>query len=357
MSWRDTSLTRMLGLQYPIVQGPFGGGLSSVPLVTAVGRAGGLGSYGVHHVGPAEIRDVAAEIRRHGMHPFALNLWVSDCDPGGETMSEAALAAGRAAFGPAYRALGVPAPGSYAAPQWNFEQQAEAVIAARPAVFSFVFGIPSAAILQECRKQGIRTLGAATTVDEALALEEAGVDLILATGFEAGGHRPAFLRAPEESLIGTLALVPQVVARVRAPVIAAGGISNAAGMKAAFALGAQAVQLGTAFLACAESGTSDAHRARLLGGDRSRTVLSRAFTGRLARFLPNEFLGQLEASGGPLPFPLQSWFTGAAKRAAMEQGRADYMTLYAGQGAPLLRHRTGADLMAALVNEMGETKS
>lgn len=353
MSWRDTSITRMLGLQYPIVQGPFGGGLSSVALITAVGRAGGLGSYGVHHLAPEKIREVAEDIRRQSPAPFALNLWVSDCDPGAETMSEAARAQGLAMFDAAYRTLGVATPPAYEAPVWTFEEQAAAVIAARPAVFSFVFGIPSPAILEECRRRGIRTCGAATTVDEALALEAAGVDLILATGCEAGGHRPSFLRSAEDSLVGTLALVPQVVARVKAPVIAAGGIADAAGIAAAFALGAQAVQLGTAFLACVESGTSDAHRARLLEGDRSRTVLSKALTGRLARFLPNEFLTQLESSGArPLPFPLQSWFTSPAKRAAMEQNRADYMTLYAGQGAPLLKHRTAAELMAALVQDL-----
>ncbi len=153
----------------------------------------------------------------------------------------------------------------------NFETQMQALLEVKPALFSFVFGIPSKEILEECRQRGIYTAGAATTVDEAVAIEKAGVDMVVASGFEAGGHRPSFLRSAEDSLVGTIALVPQIVDRVRIPVIAAGGIADGRGVAAALMLGASAVQIGTAFLACDESGASDAHRKLLFQDDAKYT--------------------------------------------------------------------------------------
>lgn len=352
--WNDNSITRRLGLRYPIIQGPFGGGLSTVTLAATVANAGGLGSYGAHHLAPARIRDVAAELRAATPHPFALNLWVSTHDAGGDAWSADEHAAAIALFQPYYDALGIALPPPFVKDPWTFEEQAAAVIAAKPAVFSFVFGIPGADILEECRRQGIVTLGAATTVAEAVALEEAGVDLVLATGFEAGGHRPSFLRPAEHSLTGTLALVPQVVDRVRVPVVAAGGIAEARGVAAALTLGAQAVQLGTAFLACAESGTHDAHRDRLLSGEARVTRLSRSVTGRLARFLETDILESLQKrQATPLPFPVQSWFLAPIKAAAAEASRGDLTPLYAGQSAALLRHRRAGELMSSLVAGVG----
>ena len=146
----------------------------------------------------------------------------------------------------------------------RFEDQARVLLDANVPVFSFIFGIPPREILEECRAKGIVTIGTATTPDEAAALEEAGVDAIAASGFEAGGHRGSFLRPAEDSLTGTLSLVPQVVDAVDVPVIAAGGIADARGVIAALALGAEAVQMGTAFLACEESGASPLHREALL---------------------------------------------------------------------------------------------
>lgn len=354
--WNDTPVTRRLGLRYPIIQGPFGGGASTVPLAAAVSNAGGLGSFGAHLLSPTQITDLTTELRRATTGPFALNLWVSNQDEGGDSLSPAAYAASLAVFQPYYDKLGITIPPRYEPDPWNFEAQVAAVLEARPAVFSFVFGIPRPEILAECRRRNIVTIGAATTVDEAIANEQAGVDIVLATGCEAGGHRPSFLRPAEESLLGTLALVPQIVEQVKIPVIAAGGIANARGAAAAFALGAHAVQLGTAFLACEESGISESHRRQLFSPVAKHTKLSRSFTGRLARFIPNELLNDLEArQKNALPYPLQSWFTGFIKQAAAAQARSDYLSLYAGQGAPLIRHRRAADLMTALVSELEQT--
>jgi nitronate monooxygenase len=355
--WNETEICRRLGLRYPIIQGPFGGGLSTVKLVAAVSNAGGLGSYGAHGLSPAEIIALAADIRKATDRPFALNLWVSGVDPGGEDLGTEARSQAEKIFRPIYEELGIPLPAAYQADDFTFEEQAAALLEARPAVFSFVFGIPNTDILKECRRLGITTIGAATTVAEARAIESAGVDLVLATGFEAGGHRPSFLRPAEESLMGTFALVPQVADSVKTPVIAAGGIADARGIAAACALGAQAAQLGTAFLACEESGASPAHRGLLHGrGEDFCTRLSRVFTGRLARYIPNHVLKWMEDQPGrPLPYPLQSWFTGPIRRHAAKRQLGEYLALYAGQATPLIKHRRAAELMTQLVDGLNKS--
>lgn len=344
--WNDSETTARLGIDCPIIQGPFGGGLSTSRLVAAVSNAGGLGSFGAHVLAPLEIERMAEEIRTLTRRPFALNLWVSNRDDG---IDRAEFEARRVAFAPVYEELGVEPPDWPEAEEDSFERQAEAVLRARPRVFSFVFGIPARAILEECRRLGIVTIGAATTVEEALAIEEAGVDMVVATGFEAGGHRPSFLRRAEDSLMGTMALVAIVRDRARIPVIAAGGIANGRGVAAALALGAGAVQLGTAFLACEESGASATHRDALFGEGNGRTILSRAMTGRLARYLINGYIDEFESAGTrALPYPAQGWLTEPMRRRASELGRRDRMALYASQATPLARHRTVAALMGAL---------
>ncbi|WP_417459828.1 NAD(P)H-dependent flavin oxidoreductase [Kordiimonas sp.] len=348
--WQKTRFTEAVGIQYPIIQGPFGGGFSSTELVAAVSNAGGLGSFGAHNLSADEILSVTQQIRATTDKPFALNLWVSVVDEGGEGLDEAGYQSAVEFFQPYYDELGMQAPGMPKDHVEQYEAQVEALIAARPAVFSFVFGIPSAEVLARCRIAGIKTLGAATTVAEAKALEAAGVDMVLATGFEAGGHRPSFIKRAEESLVGTLPLVPQVRDAVGIPVVAAGGMGDARGVAAALTLGADAVQLGTAFLACAESNTTDQHRDLIFDTAADETVLSRAYTGRLARFLPNRFVADVERVKAFLPFPLQAWFTTPLKKAALKAGKPELASFYAGQGAPLLKYRRAADVMGALTD-------
>lgn len=346
-----TEATRRLGISHPIIQGPFGGGLSTPRLVAAVSERGGLGSYGAHVLAPDEIIQLASEIRTLTARPFALNLWVSDHDPGGLAIDAAEYDRVSEIFAPYFRELGLdrPAPPAQFTPR--YADQVEAVLAAAPPVFSFVFGIPSPAVLAECRRRNIVTVGAATSIAEARALDDAGVDVIVASGFEAGGHRPAFLAPAESSLMGTLALVPQVVDRVKAPVVAAGGIADARGVRAVLALGAGAAQLGTAFLACEESGAPEIHRQALFSERATQTVLTRTFTGRLARGIANRWTRELTARLAELPpFPIQSWFVSQLRRAALSAGNPELLSLWSGQIAPNLRHRTAAALMAALLD-------
>ena len=247
-AWNQNRFTSKLGIEYPIIQGPLGG-LSSQNLTAAVSDFGGLGSFGALSLSPAAIKDVISEIRSLTSKPFAMNLWVSMEDDGARTSDESAFNRALAPLAAHIEALGAPRPTYKAYSPTRFEDQARVLLDAKVPAFSFIFGIPAREILEECRLKGIVTIGTATTPDEASALQEAGVDAIVASGFEAGGHRGSFIRAAEDSLMGTLSLVPQVVDVVDVPVIAAGGIGDARGVIAALTLGADAVQMGTAFLA------------------------------------------------------------------------------------------------------------
>jgi nitronate monooxygenase len=334
-SWNRNRLTERLGIEYPIIQGPLGG-LSSQRLTAAVSDFGGLGSFGALGLAPEAIADVIAQIRALTSRPFAVNLWVSMEDAGARASDERAFERSLAPLAPHLAALGVPRPTytPYSPPR--FEDQARALLDAKVPVFSFIFGIPPAEMLRECRVKGIVTIGTATTPDEAMALEEAGVDAIVASGFEAGGHRGSFLRAAEDSLMGSMSLVPRIVDLVDVPVVAAGGIADGRGVVAALALGAEGVQMGTAFLTCEDSGASPLHREALLGSDAGHTGLTKGFTGRLARGIRNRLMDDLNRPDTEiLPYPLQRALVRNLSVAAEKAGRSDLMPLWAGQSAPL----------------------
>ena len=226
------------------------------------------------------------------------------------------------------------------------------VLDANVPIFSFTFGIPSAAIIARMKAIGVKLMGTATTVAEARALHAAGVDAIVAQGSEAGAHRGTFLGACEDSLIGTMALVPQIVDATPLPVIASGGIMDGRGIVAAAALGASAVQMGTAFLACPESGAAEVYKAAVLAARDDATMLTRAFSGRMARGIANSFAVEMKAHTDELlRYPAQNNLTRPMRTAAAKQGDADRLSLWAGQAAPLARAMPAADLVALLVRE------
>src|SRR6202166_230898 len=270
--WNENRLTAKLGIGYPVIQGPLGG-LSSQKLTAAVSNFGGLGSFGAHSLTPEAIKDVIAEIRSLTSKPFAMNLWVSMEDEDARISDENAFNRSLAPLAVQTAALRAPRPTYKPYSPIRFEDQARVLLDANVRVFSFIYGIPQREILEECRAKHIVTIGTATTPDEGAALQEAGVDAVVASGFEAGGHRGSFLRAAEDSLTGTLSLVPQVSDVVDVPVIAAGGVGDSRGVIAAFALGAEAVQMGTAFLACVESGASRLHRETLRRRNAGHTAM------------------------------------------------------------------------------------
>jgi nitronate monooxygenase len=349
-SWADTRVSKRLGIRYPIIQGPLGG-VPSQRLTAAVSNYGGLGSFGAHGLTPSAIADVIAELRSLTDKPFAMNLWVSMEDAAARGSDEAAFKRALAALAPQLQALGAALPSYKPYSAQKFEAQVRVLIDARVPAFSFIYGIPRQDVLDECRAKGIVTIGAATTPDEAIALQKANVDVIAASGFEAGGHRGSFLRASEDSLMGTFSLVPQIADLVSVPVVAAGGIADARGIVAAFALGAEGVQIGTAFLACEESGASAQHRAALLGGQAKHTALTRTFTGRLARGIKNRLLEALSAPGVEiLPYPLQRFLVRNVSEAAERTGSAEFIPMWAGQSANLTRYTKASELLDALVS-------
>jgi nitronate monooxygenase len=350
--WYDTRASELLGIDYPILQGPFGGGLSSVELVSTVSNAGGLGGYGAYTLSPQEIYEVDKQIRAATNKPYNLNLWVSDTDAVDGIVSDEQYVLARKTFQPYFDELGIAVPDKPAPFKSRFEDQLQVVLDIRPKVFSFMFGLLSDDVMDRLRKLGIKTVGAATTLDEAIALENTGVDLIIASGFEAGGHRPSFLAAAEASTTGTFVLLQLIREKVKTPVIAAGGIANGRGITAALTLGADAVQIGTAFLATDESNALPVHRQMLFSDAARYTTLSRAFTGRLGRGLTSRIARDLIAKEKQfLPFPLQTTFMSSLRKAALEQEQWDMILFWGGQIAPLLKHRSAKQLMQSLIEE------
>jgi len=350
--WNKTRISSSLGIEYPIIQGPLGG-LSTQQLTATVSNFGGLGSFGAHSLSPSAIQDVIAEIRALTPKPFAINLWVSMEDEGARTSDSEAFARSLAPLAGHIKALGGTLPDYKPYVPIKFEDQVRVVLDAKVPAFSFIYGIPPKEILDECRAQGILTIGAATTPDEAIVLEQAGIDVIAASGFEAGGHRGSFLRPAEESLTGTFSLVPQVADAVSVPVVAAGGITDARGIVAAFALGAEGVQIGTAFLACEESGASALHRNAILSGNARRTGLTRGFTGRLARGIHNQLLEELNRPGVEiLPYPLQRSLVRNLSILAVKAAKPELLQLWAGQSANMSRYSDVKTLLQALVSEV-----
>jgi nitronate monooxygenase len=355
--WTENRLTSLLGLQYPIIQGPLGG-LSSQRLAASVSNYGGLGSFGAHGLEPEAIRKVVREIKDLTPKPFAMNLWISMEDEGALTSTEVQFHRSLSFLAKHIESVKGTKPSYQPYEPIRFEDQVQVLLDEGVSTFSFIYGIPSKQILDEFRRKGTVLIGTATTVDEAIVLEQAGVDVIAASGFEAGGHRGSFLQPSEDSLTGTMALVPQVVDAVKLPVVAAGGIGDARGIVAALALGAEGVQMGTAFLACEESGANPHHRKALLSGQAKQTALTRGFTGRLARGIKNRLLDELNQKNTEiLPYPLQRALVRHLSIPAEEAGRADLLPLWAGQSANLSRCTDVQALLDMLVTEVSEIGS
>jgi nitronate monooxygenase len=322
------------------------GGPATPELVAAVSNAGGLGSLGAAYMTAEEILEAVRRTRQLTAQPFNVNLFAGgyDADARGDPEPMLALLA------EVHEHLGLPPPTLPALPPDPFPAQLEAVLEACPAVFSFTFGVPDRATMQRIAQRGIRIVGTATTVEEALFLEEAGVHAVVAQGAEAGGHRGTFAGPFESAMVPTFDLVRGIANTVSLPVIASGGLMERGDIAAAMALGASAVQLGTAFLACPESGASETYKRAILTAGKDTTVVTRAFSGRPARGLANAFTALLEDRPGIiLPYPLQNALTRAMRTAAAKRGNADYLSLWAGTGVARARPLPAADLLRQLL--------
>lgn len=348
----SNKLTSALGIKYPIFQGPFGGGLSSVALASTVSNAGGLGSFGAQPLTPEQLVETNSAIRKLTDKPYAINLWVSDRDERLIRFKEKEYEKLKSIFKPYFDELSVALPDMPADMGPKYEDQVQALLKAKPPVFSFVYGIPSNEVLAECKSLGIKTMGTATTVEEAIALEKAGVDVVVATGFEAGGHRVSFLRSAEESLMGTFSLTPQVADSIKIPFVAAGGIADGRGIAAALMLGADGVQIGTAFLATKQSNASDLHKQSIFSENAKYTTLTKAFTGRLARGIHSKIALDTKAFEKDFaPYPMQGLFMSKLRTEALKQNRTDLFTFWAGQSSPLVKHHDAEKLFLDLIKQ------
>jgi len=324
-------LRSLLGVELPIIQAPMAG-VQGGAMAVAVSNAGGLGSLPGALLGPDALRQELTAIRAQTARPFNVNFFCHT-PPIPDAEREAAW---RATLAPYYEEFGVAAGtgvgGGGRAPFGS--EVADVLDEFRPAVVSFHFGLPSPELLDRVRGWGSKVLSSATTVDEARWLEARGVDAIIAQGFEAGGHRGMFLSDDLTTQVGTLALVPQIVQAVKTPVIAAGGIADAKGVRAALALGAAGVQVGTAYLLCPEATTSAVHRDALKSTAARHTALSNVFTGRPARAIVNRFMKEVGPINAAVPaFPSAASALAPVRARAEGLGSGDFSPLWSGQNA------------------------
>jgi nitronate monooxygenase len=353
MARLHTALSDRLGLGTPIIQAPMAGGPSSPELVAACSAAGALGSFGFAYTQPADMKKQAGLVRAKTDRPFGINLF------GAPLPADIPDDAQRAALGAVaayYEELGLPAPEPVRAPYGpDFDAQLEAVAEIRPRVFTVHLGALTPGQLKTLQSLGISVGGSATCVAEAEKLQSLGFDFVIAQGGEAGGHRGSYLRDPYASMTGTFALTRLVVRAVKLPVIAAGGIMDGAGIAAVLALGAQAAQLGTAFIPCPESGAAQAHKDALLEAREDITSVTEKFSGKPARGITNRFMHEMqERSALQLAFPAQNSVTGKLRAASAKAGNPDFMALWAGQGLALSRALPAAQLVAQLEAEAVE---
>lgn len=348
--WNDNSLTRLLGVDYPIIQAGMAGGATTPELVAAVSNAGGLGTLGAGYMTPNAIRETIKEIKSLTDRPFAVNLMVVeevDGDPLQMEKMDNLLKGWESHLGEPFSLNH-----SNTKPQ-SFEEQLNVVIEENVPVFSFTFGIPKAELLTRLKGNGTVVIGTATNVKEALALETAGVDAIVAQGSEAGGHRGTFASLDDKGMIGIIALVPQMVDQVNIPVIASGGIMDGRGIVASLVLGASGVQMGTAFLTCDESGADPHHKTAILNNKDDQTVVTRAFSGKPARGIENQFIREMKAYEAEIsPYPIQNALTKPLRNAAKKHGNPEFMSLWAGQAAALSRKGSAAQLTKHLIQDV-----
>ena len=341
------ALLQRLQIDLPLFQGPMTG--SDTPqLAAAVSQAGGLGFLGCGMRAPAAMLEAANAVRAATGKPFGMNLFVLETP----RPDEAEVSAAMVRLAPLYARFGLQ---PEAPARWceDFAAQLEALIQARPAVASFTFGILSSAQVRRIKSEaGSLVIGTATTPAEAQAWQEVGADAVVASGMEAGGHRGTFLGDWDGSQIGTMALVPACVDALKIPVIAAGGIMDGRGIAAAQALGAQAVQMGTAFLACPESAITAAQRAAMASAQAMDTRLTRIFSGRPARGILNDAMRALAPHEAEIPaYPIQNALMGPIRRAAAQAGDAGHIALWAGQGVSAARALAAGALVQALERE------
>lgn len=350
MSWNQTPLTERLGIRYPLIQAPMGNGVGSPALVAAISNAGGLGTLASGHADPERLRQEIVDTRALTDGPFAVHL---HCHPVPER-DLVSIAQTQARLHPLRERLGLPARDDFVDASPRLSEQLAVALEEGVAAVGFSFGVPEPEVMETLREAGVLTWGTATHLAEAIVLEEAGMDWVVAQGAEAAAERATFIGTPERALVGTQPLVALLTRHLHVPVVAAGGIMDGRGWAAALTLGAAGVQLGTAFVAAAESGAHSAYKRAVLKATEVDSILTRGLSGRLARALRNGLTDALAPIEDQAPaFPLQHWILQDIREAAARSGKADHMALWAGQGCALCRAEPAAILITEWAAQAG----
>lgn len=346
--WYETALTKKLEVNYPIIQAPMAG-ITTPELVAAVSSAGALGSLGAGYMTPEQIHESIAAIKKLTKKPFQVNLFV----PNKYEVDQTKIKKVNELMRPFREALKLPEPETIKQYAVDFDKQMEAVLDSDIKIVSFTFGVMPSRWIKICKQKNIFLIGTATSGREAELLEKAGVDFVVAQGAEAGGHRGSFLE--DELLLSAVEALPQVVKNIELPVISAGGMMTSDDVFAALHLRASAVQMGSAFLLSPEANTSEPYRRAISKLKDNETVMTRAFSGRSARSIYNEFVDVLTAHDDIIPdYPIQNAYTRDIRRAAAVKNKPEYMSLWAGSFAYLAKPKPASDIVKDLVDKLNQ---
>jgi nitronate monooxygenase len=347
--WPSTQLTKALNIKIPIIQAPMAGGATTPELIAAVSNAGGLGSLAAGYLSASEIKKAIFQIRQLTDKPFAVNVFI----PERYTVDLEKIQRMREIIERCCFELDLKI-GNVALPYLpSFEEQMNIILEENISILSFTFGIPEQAWLTKFKTKGIITMGTATSRAEALQLEKNDIDIIVAQGSEAGGHRGTFIGTAEDALCEISHLILDLVAHVKTPIVAAGGIMDAKKIVDSLKLGAVGVQMGTAFLSCPESGIHQKYKKLLLSIPQDNTVLTRVFSGKLARGIKNVFITRMNDQEENIPdYPIQNSLTRVMRNEAAKQNNLEFMSLWAGQTAYLSRGLPATELIKVLNNDV-----
>lgn len=349
----NNRMMEILRIKYPIIQAPMAGGITTSELVSEVSNSGGLGMMGAGYMTPIQISEQIKEIKQLTSNFFGINLFV----PSEFKIEENELEIANQLLQPIRNQLNTHENDKVELPRYKnvlqtFREQIKIVMEEEVPVCSFTFGIPSKEIIAELKQHNIILMGTATTVREAVEIEKSGMDIVVVQGSEAGGHRGNFMNEFQDSLIGLMSLIPQVVDNVSIPVVAAGGIMDGRGLMASKCLGAQGVQMGTAFLTCIGSGANEVHINEILHSHEDHIVLTRSFSGKWARGVKNKFISKMQQSEISLPgFPVQNILTQGIRKASAAKKNRDFMSLWSGQSPRLAKKQTVQSLIMKVMEE------
>lgn len=349
----ENDLARLLHIEYPIIQAPMAGGPTTPELVAAVSNAGGLGTIGAGYMSPSQLREQIRKVKTLTSFGFGVNLFVPSkfaVDQDKIMNANLSLKSIKTFFN-IREDIDIHRLPDYDQSIAIFYEQIQVIADEKVQICSFTFGIPDQKVLQQLKEHSIVVIGTATTVNEALLNEIAGMDAVVVQGSEAGGHRGTFQSEVQDSLIGLMSFIPQAADLVKIPLIAAGGIMDGRGVIASKILGAKGVQMGTAFLTCKESGANRAHKHAILHASEDEAVLTNAFSGKMARGIKNTFMMKMKDEQNVAEYPLQNELTKKIRAAAAESNNPDYMSLWSGQSSRMARDFKVEDLMKKVIME------